>query len=339
MNTHRFWIGSFLLLAYLNPAAIAAETATVKVDKVNVRGQASLKSEIVTRLNHSESVVILEELDAQKPKKGEPTRWARIQLPANATVWVFAPYIEPSDKIVNVNRLNLRSGPGENYSVLGRLERGAPVREVRVTDNWMEIEAPTNAYAFVALEYLEKAEPPPAEPAPVAVAATTPPPGATPAPAPAPTTPPPTAVQQVDTEPAPAATVDVKPGETAPPVVVTPPTPAPQPSEPQPPVVVATPPPTQEPPPTVPTPPSKPVRRIVTREGTVIYARSVQAPTKFALESFETLRTINFLHSEQTGLSLKAYAGKKVLVTGEELLDVRWKQVPIMDVQDIQLAP
>jgi hypothetical protein len=150
-------------------------------------------------------------------------------------------------------------------------------------------------------------------------------------------------VQQVDTEPAPAATVDVKPGETTPPVATTPPTPAPQPtpppSEPQPPVVATTPPPTQEPPPPVTTPPAKPLRRIVTREGTVIYARSVQSPTKFALESFETHRTINFLHSEQTGLSLKAYAGKKVLVTGEELLDVRWKQVPIMDVQDIQLAP
>jgi hypothetical protein len=208
----------------------------------------------------------------------------------------------------------------------------------------MEIEAPPDAYAFVAMEYLDKPEPAAPEPEPAAVAVTTPapttpPPATTPAPGPAPTTPPPpTTVRQVETEPAPAATVDVKPGETQPPAVTAPPTPAPAPVETQQPVVT-TPPPAQEPAPVVTTPPSKPVRRIVTREGTVIYARSIQSPTKFALESFETHRTINFLHSEQTGLSLKAYAGKKVLVTGEELLDVRWKQIPILDVQDIQLAP
>jgi len=82
-----------------------------------------------------------------------------------------------------------------------------------------------------------------------------------------------------------------------------------------------------------------PARRIVTREGIVIYARSVQSPTKFALESLETRRTINWLATEEVGLSLKSYAGRKVFVTGEELLDQRWKRIPILSVENIELAP
>jgi uncharacterized protein YraI len=323
MNTNRLWIGSVVLgLSLVVPGALGAETATVRVDKVNVRGNPSTAGEILTRLNKGETVVILEEVDAVKPKKGEPKKWAKIQLPANSTVWVFAPYIEPSDKVVSANRLNLRGGPGESFSILGRIERGTPVREIRVTDNWMEIEAPTTAYAFVALDYLEKPLPPP--PTTPTVAALPP----TAAPDAKPPTPPPPTVQTVTTEPAPATTQVPKPEPTTPAVVTPPP-----PTEPAKPVAAAQP----EPPSTA--TPGKPLRRTVTREGIMIYARSIQSPTKFALESLDTHRTINFLGTEQVGLTLKTYAGKKVLVTGEELLDVRWKQIPILDVEQIELVP
>jgi hypothetical protein len=77
----------------------------------------------------------------------------------------------------------------------------------------------------------------------------------------------------------------------------------------------------------------------VIREGRVVYSRSVQAPTKFALESLENHRLINYLHTEEEGLKLKSFAGKKVTVTGEELLDARWAYTPILDVEDIRIAP
>lgn len=337
MNTKRLWFWSpALLVGLLAFRAAAAETATVKADKVNVRAQASMNSEVVTRLQRGESVVILEELDAVKPKKGDPKRWAKIQLPAGTAVWVFAPFIEPSDKFVNVNRLNLRAGPGEHYSVLGRIERGTPVKEIRTADNWMEIEPPEGAYAFVALDYLEKAAPAPPEPAPRPVAVTP----TQPAPQPTVTTPPPppTTVQTVTTEPAPAPPVDVQPREPARPVTTAPPTTATATPAAPPPTAPATVP--AEPPPvTAIADNATPARRIVTREGIVIYARSVQSPTKFALESLETRRTINWLATEEVGLTLKSYAGRKVFVSGEELLDQRWKKIPILSVENIELAP
>ena len=42
------------------------------------------------------------------------------------------------DGVVVPNRLNLRAGPGENYSVLGRLEKGAAVKSIRTIEEWME---------------------------------------------------------------------------------------------------------------------------------------------------------------------------------------------------------
>jgi SH3-like domain-containing protein len=286
----------------------AAETATVKKNRVNVRGQASQKSEVVTQLKQGETVVVLEEIDATKPKKGEPAKWARIQLPPNTPVWVFAPYIELTNKTVNIKRLNIRSGPGEKYSVLGRIDRGTPVKEIRTVDNWMEIEPPAAAYAFVAADLLEKTGPAPAA-TETAVAAANPTPAK------------PTTVETVTTEPAPAKPVDTAPTATpvatdtnAPPVsVATQPAPAPVQSE--------------------------PARRVVSREGLVIVSRSIQAPTEYGLESFETKRTINYLHTEELGLKLKNFGGKKVIVTGEELIDPRWTNTPIIEVESIRLLP
>ena len=138
-----------------NFAASGEEVATVKGDRVNVRGQAKLNSEVVTQLKRGEAVTVLEEIEVKKPKKGDPPKWAKILLPANTPVWVYAPYIELTNKTVNIRRLNVRAGPGENYSILGRLDRGTPVKEIRVVENWMEIEAPATACAFVAADLLE----------------------------------------------------------------------------------------------------------------------------------------------------------------------------------------
>jgi uncharacterized protein YgiM (DUF1202 family) len=308
-RTLRLALVTWLTAGLMIMTVRAADTATVKKNRVNVRGQASPRSEVITQLKKGESVVVLEEIAATKPKKGEPARWARIQLPTNTPVWVFSPYIETTNKTVNIKRLNIRAGPGEKYSVLGRMDRGTPVKEIRTVDNWMEIEPPQTAYAFVAADLLEKTGPAPGATETTLVAAN---------PAPAP---PPTTVEAVTNEPAPVKPVDAAPVPTP---VVTDTNP--------PPVSVAT----QPAPQPVPT---EPARRVVSREGLVIVSRSIQAPTEYALESFETKRTINFLHTEELGLKLKSFGGKKVVVTGEELIDQRWVNTPIIEVESIRLLP
>ena len=211
---------------------------------------------------------------------------------------------------MNIKRLNLRAGPGERFSIIGRIGRGTPVKQIRTTDNWMEIEAPGSAFAFVAAEMLEKSAAP--APAPPQLAANT----TKPAPAqPAPT------VENVKPETAPAVATEPVPAPTqvAPPVTQAPGL-APQ---------------------TAPATAVEAVapKRIVSREGTVVVSRSIQAPTAYALENRESRRTVNYLHSESEDINLKKFAGKKVIVMGEELIDQRWVNTPIIEVESIRLLP
>lgn len=101
-----------------------------------------------------------------KHRAGEPAQWAQIALPPGMHVWVFGKYINPTTQTVEPKKLNLRAGPGENYGVLGVIEHGTPVTEIKTKGPWMEIEPPANAYAFVAAMYLTQAaqQPPAAQP-------------------------------------------------------------------------------------------------------------------------------------------------------------------------------
>jgi len=152
--------------------ANAEEIAVVRENNLNVRGQPSFVGEIITRLKKGEEVTILEEVTLEKSKPGEPSKWAKIKMPANTPVWVSSLFIEPVDKRVLIKRLNVRAGPGENYSVVGRLEQGAVIKEISTKGDWLEIELPSDAYAFVAADRLEKKESA-SPPAPIAAAAPT----------------------------------------------------------------------------------------------------------------------------------------------------------------------
>jgi uncharacterized protein YraI len=327
MKYYRLWPALWLGAALASPL-LAEQVATVTGTRVNVRGQPTLRSEVITQLRSGDRVVVLEEITAADPKMGEPTRWARIQLPDTTTVFVFAPYVDPATKTVKVNRLNLRGGPGENFSVLGRLTRGERVKEVQTTASWMEIETPPEAHAFVALDFLEVEEPRPTiatAPGPVPPPADAPLLADWPPAAPPPVTPPVGSdidVTEVEIEPIwPGVTpprTDDWPGTEAGVLQVG---------------VAPTVPMVEPEPPVEPTP-----RRVVIREGRVVVAFSPQAPTRFGLMSLETRRLINFLHSEVEGLNLRAFAGRDVFVTGEELLDARWV-TPLIEVEDIRLAP
>ena len=290
------------------------ETALIKQDHVNIRGQPSLTGEVITRLRKGEPVTLLEEIAVKNSKADEPSKWYQIALPTNTPVWINAEYVDPASKAVSARRLNVRAGPGENYSIIARLPKGTEVREIRKVNNWMEIEAPTNAYAFVAAEYIAKQAPTslPVNPTPAPeIAAATPatPPVANP-------------VESTNTlaTAVPAAPV-LTPSESAPTPVATNAAPA---------IVTALrPPPAEE----QPLP-----KRVVTREGIVRRAASIQAPSYFELISSDTGKIMNYLNAEEhKEYNLKLYAGFKVIVTGEELVDPRWPKTPVIQIETLDL--
>ena len=335
----------------------APAPATVKQNNVNVRGQADINSEVVIRLKKGDHVNILEEITLKKPKADEPDKWARIALPSQAHVWVHSSFIDSATKTVVPNKLNLRSGPGENYSILGRVPKGTVIKEVETKDHWIKIEAPAEAYAFVAAHLLARepasttpalatAEPPKVIPEKPSVEIVSIPPAVPPKPIE-------TAV--ATPAPLPPPVLITTPVVTSPPVILPPPAPTPLPAEiilapsrvpaiPTPePLVAATTtllPPTELAPAPEPAPAEETlVKRIVIREGIVKRSVSIQAPTYFVLESLAGGKTINYLYSPSTNLTLKDFRGKRIMVTGEELLDERWPNTPVINIDSVQPVP
>lgn len=335
MKTKQWLITSALVLSALaSSAGRAEETTTIRANRVNVRGKPTMFSEVITQLKESEAVTILEEIKLAKPKLGEPTNWVKIKMPVNTPVWVNAAYVDPANKTVSSPKLNVRAGPGENFSVVGVLGRGDSVKEIRVVDDWMEIETPESAYGFVAAEYLNKEGGAPA----LIVEAP-----AAPGPAPAaPQIEPPTVTTLAPPPPIPAQNVPIEsvkePEEPAVgQAIEAPPLPAPSAIQ-----QTTTPPPTETQPlplpaiaPPVPRPADTLIRRVVTREGIVRGSGSIQAPTSYELASVENRKTLNFLLSPTTNIVVKTYRGQRVLVTGEEFIDSRWPLTPVLQIETL----
>ena len=57
------------------------------------------------------------------------------------------------------------------------------------------------------------------------------------------------------------------------------------------------------------------------------------------LRSLDNNKTINYLHSPTTNFVLKEFQFQRVLVTGEELLDERWPNTPVVHIETIQAVP
>jgi uncharacterized protein YgiM (DUF1202 family) len=282
---------------------IENETAVSKQNNVNVRAQSRINSEVVFHLQKGDEVTVLKEVVLPHPKADEPSRWVQISLPASTPVWVSAAFID-ANQTVTPAKLNIRSGPGENYSVVGVLHKGDAVKTMHTKEGWTQIEAPTNTFGFVAAHLLAHKEMAP----PVNVTMNNPPP--------APEVTPMNSGNGMMVTPASGT-----PGSTAPatgpgagmPV----PMPAPAPE-------AAT--------------EGAVTERVVEREGMVGDTVSVQAPTYFQLESLDDGKPIDYLYTTSPNLVLEHWRGKKVLVKGVESLDERWPATPVLTIQKIQIV-
>ena len=54
--------------------------------------------------------------------------------------------------------------------------------------------------------------------------------------------------------------------------------------------------------------------------------------------SAENGRLIDYLHTTSHDLDLRRYKGLKIVVTGEEGLDERWGNTPVITIQKIQVV-
>ena len=284
------------------PVVLSPGAATIAGKNVNVRGKASFNGEVITKLQNGDSVTVIEQVILSKPKAGEPSNWAKIAYPASAHVWVHSSYLN-ADKTVKPKKLNVRSGAGENYSIVGTLEQGVAVKEVSTKENWTQIEAPASAFAFVAAMFIQQAPGGPDAVSPVVVIQppepTTTSVGNEPVIA---TTP--TDVGNTNATAEPTPVVAVNPTAAAPPAVIE----------------------------------EILVPRTVSHEGIVRRSVSIQAPTEYALYAKENNKLINYLFTPTAVLDISRYYGRHIIVSGQEGLDERWVNTPVLTIQKIYVV-
>ncbi|MEQ2008901.1 MAG: hypothetical protein ABMA26_19135, partial [Limisphaerales bacterium] len=76
--------------------------------------------------------------------------------------------------------------------------------------------------------------------------------------------------------------------------------------------------------------------RVVTREGVVARSWNIQTPSDWALQDAESGRVINYLWSNSTNVPWSTLKGRTIVVTGEEALDVRWPNTPVLRIETLR---
>jgi len=57
------------------------------------------------------------------------------------------------------------------------------------------------------------------------------------------------------------------------------------------------------------------------------------------LRGLDNNKTINYLYSPSSNILVQNFWGKKVYVTGEEVLDERWPNTPVIEIETIEVIP
>jgi hypothetical protein len=132
------------------------KSGTISADRVNVRARASLIGERVTQLRKEDTVTVLATVKIDPPKEGEPSEWLKIAMPAGGQTWVHMAFVKEGK--VTATKLNVRAGGSERFSIVGRLAKDDEVKEKRTSGDWIEIEHPKGAFAYVSAKFVEIGE-------------------------------------------------------------------------------------------------------------------------------------------------------------------------------------
>ncbi|RKX45116.1 MAG: hypothetical protein DRP64_05245 [Verrucomicrobia bacterium] len=146
-----------LLCSVVVAAAQTNEVVKVKVtgDRVSLRSNPDINSELLDRAMKGEELVFL----------GKTNGWMAVQAPDSLDFWVSGQYV--LNGVVQPEKLNVRSGPSPNYSVVCVVNKGDLVALRGEFNEWLKIAPPTGSRVWISEDYAEILEPP--NPEPVAV--------------------------------------------------------------------------------------------------------------------------------------------------------------------------
>ena len=360
------WLLLMGTLGYGARVEAAQGKGVVTAERVNLRTRASLyDSQAFAKVNTGDSLVILEQIEVNSPSSEGPSQWLRVGVPKQIPLWISSKYIDKPSGSVTVNRLNIRVGPGVEHQVIGQLMQGDVITPVKEAGDWVGIEPPQQAVAYIASQFVElqTSEKEVQEPSARS----------------------PTQSTELSTgSETPLLIVDNPQGESSQVLLATvsgnqpddstgtglhPSNLRPSVNENRPeeasiqenlsvsiqqenlpvtenavtvaPVTAVGEELTSEDDETL----SERLKRIVTREGIVKRSRSIQAPTYHRLEDPMTHRTMNYLYTGKLHLNrdpmasdLKPYEQFRIRVTGQESVDPEWPSIPVIEIETLRLV-
>ncbi|HOL16976.1 MAG TPA: N-acetylmuramoyl-L-alanine amidase [Bacillota bacterium] len=160
------WVSSPYTMAYDPP-----RYAIVEVDLLHVRSGPGTNYGIVNRLSRNTAVAVLQEQNS----------WLRVILPGGSQGWIAGWYTAVAEckgyVAVTASLLNLRSGPGTGYAIVGQMPQGETVAVLARQSGWLKVARLNGAMGWASEMYTGRLEIFPANPQPQ------PDPGSKPAPA------------------------------------------------------------------------------------------------------------------------------------------------------------
>lgn len=147
-----------LLMLMLVTASMAVaqtnEVIKIKVtgDRVSLRAQPSLDGELLDRAMRGEEMVYFEQTNG----------WVAVQAPESLNFWVAAEFLKGG--VVQPKKLNVRSGPSQNYNVVAIVRRDDVLTLRGEFNDWLKIAPPLGSRVWISEDYVERVAPPMPEP-------------------------------------------------------------------------------------------------------------------------------------------------------------------------------
>lgn len=160
---------TLLLVILLNlfffsfPLSTTATTGIINSDNVNVRSGPDITYDTLGTLEQGNQVEIL----------GSENNWYQMKT-ERFNGWVRNDLINLQKEYqvqVTANEVNLRSGPGTNYDIVGSVNQGESLTLLDITGDWYQVKTPAGLLAYIKASFTEKTEkaapvPVPSQPAP-----------------------------------------------------------------------------------------------------------------------------------------------------------------------------
>jgi SH3-like domain-containing protein len=131
MMWRRFLLAMFLVLLMVSVASASVRMVSVSGNKVNMRSGPGTNYAIIWELGKGYPLRVID-------SKGD---WLKVVDFENDEGWIYSNLVgRVPHLIVKENRVNIRSGPGTNYRVVGQANQGVVFRTLERRRGWVRIE-------------------------------------------------------------------------------------------------------------------------------------------------------------------------------------------------------